>query len=303
MSSVTRPTAGRRAAQGRPPRPQAGVQPLPVAHSASSSRRSRPTTCCSERPGPSSSSASSWCSPPRASSRCSPTRRPTRSSCDSSPSPWSGGILAASPAASTCVVETPSPARPHRAVALLAAVFPVGKMVKATATGSRLGPLQFQPSEFAKLALVLVGALDLRQQGRRAGSAARRPALPRADHQVVLALVLGRSRPRHRARHGAHRRCRARRRRAHPSGSSSSVGPARRRHLFLVMSTSSNRTNRITNWLDPTCQSDPDGWCGQSVHGSTPSPTAAGGASASAPPRRSGVALGGPQRLHLRHHR
>ena len=35
---------------------------------------------------------------------------------------------------------------------------------------------------------------------------------------------------------------------------------------YLVQ-TSSNRLARISNWLDPTCQSDPDSWCGQSVHG------------------------------------
>jgi cell division protein FtsW len=35
----------------------------------------------------------------------------------------------------------------------------------------------------------------------------------------------------------------------------------------LLVTGSSNRTSRITDFLDPTCNTNPDGWCGQSVHG------------------------------------
>ena len=37
--------------------------------------------------------------------------------------------------------------------------------------------------------------------------------------------------------------------------------------VAAMVLTSGNRMSRITNWLSPACQSDPDGYCGQSVHG------------------------------------
>ena len=81
-------------------------------------------------------------------------------------------------------------------------------------------------------------------------------------------------------------------------------GSRRRRASRLMVTGSNNRTSRIANWLDPTCNADPDGWCGQSVHGLYA--LADGGwwgVGLGASQGEVGVALRGAQRLHLRDHR
>ena len=155
------------------------------------------------------------------------------------------------------------------AVALLTLVLvtPLGRTINGNRNWLMLGPLQFQPSEFAKLALVLVGAMIFTNKG----ALVARPVhvllpyvIPVAT--VVLALVLA----------------------GHDLGTSMilllivaavlAVAGAPT-WLFItggflgvagmgVMAlTSGNRMSRITSFLSPECQADPNGLCGQSVHG------------------------------------
>jgi len=155
------------------------------------------------------------------------------------------------------------------AVALQAAVFVPGLGV---AKGGNLnwlaiGPVQVQPSEFAKLALVLTGGAIYANKGSLVGHwlhAVLPFVLPISA--VVLALVLA----------------------GQDLGTGLVMGlivtgvlfvAGAPKRLFIVgglavvagiaylVGTSSNRMSRISNWLDPACQSDPDSWCGQSVHG------------------------------------
>lgn len=155
------------------------------------------------------------------------------------------------------------------AVVLQAAVFVPGLGV--TANGNRnwlaLGPVQIQPSEFAKVALVLTGAAIFANKGSLVGNwlhAVLPYVLPISA--VVLALVLA----------------------GQDLGTGLVMGlivaavlfvAGAPKRLFILgglavlggigylITSSGNRTARISNWLDPSCQTDPDGWCGQSVHG------------------------------------
>lgn len=130
-----------------------------------------------------------------------------------------------------------------------------------------LGPVSIQPSELAKVALLLVGAMIFANKGRLVGLV-RHILLPYLIpiSAIVLALVLG----------------------GNDLGTAlvmlAIIGavlamagaPGR---FFVAVSllgvagvvglvlTSANRMSRITNWLSPECQSDPNGYCGQSVHG------------------------------------
>ena len=152
-------------------------------------------------------------------------------------------------------------------VLLLAAVIPFGKTVNGNRNWIALGPVQFQPAEFAKVGLVLVGAVIFANKASRMASmlhVALPYLIPVAT--VVLGLIL--------AGHdlgtamvvlviiaavllvaGAPMRVFA------IAGGLAAVGVA------VMVTGSSNRMDRIARWLDPTCQADPDGWCGQSVHG------------------------------------
>ncbi|GAB3874870.1 putative lipid II flippase FtsW [Terrabacter terrigena] len=152
-------------------------------------------------------------------------------------------------------------------VLLLAAVIPFGKSVNGNRNWLALGPVQFQPAEFAKVGLVLVGAVIFANKASRMASLLHvvLPYLiPIAT--VVLGLIL--------AGHdlgtamvvlvivaavllvaGAPMRVFA------AAGCLAAVGVA------VMVTGSNNRMDRIARWLDPTCQADPDGWCGQSVHG------------------------------------
>jgi cell division protein FtsW len=152
-------------------------------------------------------------------------------------------------------------------VLLLAAVIPFGRSVNGNRNWLAIGPVQFQPAEFAKLGLVLVGAVIFANKSSRMSSIVH-VVLPYLVpiSIVVLGLIL--------AGHdlgtalvvlviiasvllvaGAPKRVFA------AAGGFALIGVA-----FLVTG-SSNRMDRITRWLDPSCQADPDGWCGQSVHG------------------------------------
>ena len=150
---------------------------------------------------------------------------------------------------------------------LLAAVIPFGKTVNGNRNWLAFGPLQFQPAELAKVGLVLVGAVIFANKASKMASLLH-VVLPYLVpiSTVVIGLIL--------AGHdlgtaivvlvivaavllvaGAPKRVFA------LGGVLAAAGVA------LMVTGSSNRTSRIANWLDPSCQADPDGWCGQSVHG------------------------------------
>jgi cell division protein FtsW len=152
-------------------------------------------------------------------------------------------------------------------VALLAAVIPLGRMINGNRNWLAIGPVQVQPSEFAKVALVLVGALIFANKSGRMGSMAH-VAIPYLVpiSTVVLALVLA----------------------GHDLGTALVflviiaavlvVAGAPKRvfgvgaffaviGVAFMVTGSSNRMGRISNFFNAACQSDPDGYCGQSVHG------------------------------------
>ncbi len=152
-------------------------------------------------------------------------------------------------------------------ILLLAAVIPFGRSVNGNQNWLAIGPIQFQPSEFAKLGLVLVGAVVFANKSARITSAVH-VVLPflvpisafvigliLAGHDlgtamvvlVIIAAVLLVA--------GAPMRVFA------AGGALAAIG------VGLLVTGSSNRTSRITDFLDPTCNTNPDGWCGQSVHG------------------------------------
>ncbi|MEW1955760.1 putative lipid II flippase FtsW [Terrabacter sp. NPDC080008] len=152
-------------------------------------------------------------------------------------------------------------------ILLMAAVIPLGRTVNGNRNWLSVGPVQFQPSEFAKLGIVLVGAVIFANKSSRISSLVH-VAVPYLFpiSLIVLGLIL--------VGHdlgtamifigiigavlfvaGVPKRVFA------MAGGVALVGVA-----FMVTG-SGNRTSRIANWLSPACQSDPDGWCGQSVHG------------------------------------
>ncbi|HEU5144299.1 MAG TPA: putative lipid II flippase FtsW [Dermatophilaceae bacterium] len=154
------------------------------------------------------------------------------------------------------------------AIALQALVFtPLGYAVYGNRNWLDLGPVSIQPSEFAKVALVLVGAMVFANKGKLVGLV-RHVLLPYLIpvSAVVLALVLA----------------------GEDLGTAlvmiaiigAVLGLAGAPGRFFVavsalglagvvwlVLTSSNRMARITNFLSAECRADPDGWCGQSVHG------------------------------------
>ncbi|GAA2480009.1 putative lipid II flippase FtsW [Terrabacter carboxydivorans] len=152
-------------------------------------------------------------------------------------------------------------------ILLLAAVIPFGRSVNGNQNWLAIGPVQFQPSEFAKLGLVLVGAVVFANKSARITSvvhivlpflvpiSAFVVGLILAGHDlgtamvvlVIIAAVLLVA--------GAPMRVFA------VGGALAALG------VGLLVTGSSNRSSRITDFLDPTCNANPDGWCGQSVHG------------------------------------
>lgn len=154
------------------------------------------------------------------------------------------------------------------AIGLQSLVFtPLGYEVNGNRNWLELGPVTLQPSELGKVALVLTGAMIFANKGKLVGQVMH-VVLPYIVPvaTVVVALVL--------------------------AGKDLGTGlvmmaivggvvalagaPGR---FFAVVSvlgvagvvalvlTSANRMARITNWLSPECRLDPNGMCGQSVHG------------------------------------
>lgn len=152
-------------------------------------------------------------------------------------------------------------------VLLLAAVIPLGVSVNGNQNWLSIGGIQFQPSELAKIGIVLAGAAIYANKASRMASVLHvlLPFLVPIS-AVVLALILA----------------------GHDLGTALvflviiaailAVAGAPLR-LFLVggalgaagvaalVATSGNRVKRITDFLDPACNTNPDGWCGQAVHG------------------------------------
>ncbi|WP_323101563.1 putative lipid II flippase FtsW [Intrasporangium sp. YIM S08009] len=152
-------------------------------------------------------------------------------------------------------------------VLLLAAVIPLGVSVNGNQNWLALGPVQFQPSELAKIGIVLAGAAIYANKASRMSSvlhvllpflvpiSAVVLALILAGHDlgtalvflVVIAAIL--------AVAGAPLRVFV------VGGLLGAAGVA------ALVATSGNRVKRIADFLDPTCNTNPDGWCGQAVHG------------------------------------
>ncbi|MBB2987132.1 putative lipid II flippase FtsW [Terracoccus luteus] len=143
----------------------------------------------------------------------------------------------------------------------------LGVSVNGNRNWLAVGPIQFQPSEFAKVALILVGALIFANKGALVARAshvlvpyvvpvvALVIALVLAGHDLGTAMVLLVIVGAVLAVAGA------------PTwlfGAGATVGLA---GVAYMVATSSNRMDRITRFMSPECQTDPDGWCGQSVHG------------------------------------
>ncbi len=152
-------------------------------------------------------------------------------------------------------------------ILLLAAVIPFGRSVNGNQNWLAIGPVQFQPSEFAKLGLILVGAAIFANRSARITSlvhvvvpflvpfcllviglilAGKDLGTAMVVIVIVAAVLLVA---------GAPMRIFA------AGGALAAIG------VGLLVTGSSNRTSRITDFLDPTCNTNPDGWCGQSVHG------------------------------------
>ncbi len=143
----------------------------------------------------------------------------------------------------------------------------LGVSVNGNRNWLAVGPIQFQPSEFAKVALILVGALVFANKGALVARAshvlvpyvvpvvALVIALVLAGHDLGTAMVLLVIVGAVLAVAGAP---------AWLFGAGAAVGLA---GVAYMVATSSNRMDRITRFMSPECQNDPDGWCGQSVHG------------------------------------
>jgi cell division protein FtsW len=150
---------------------------------------------------------------------------------------------------------------------LLAAVIPFGKAVGGNQNWLVVGPLQFQPSELAKIGVILAGALIFANKASRMASTlhvvlpylvpvvAVIVGLILAGHDLGTAIVIL-------VIVGAVLLVAGAPKRVFALGGILAVAGV----AFLVTS-STNRTSRIANFFNPTCQADPDGWCGQSVHG------------------------------------
>ena len=153
------------------------------------------------------------------------------------------------------------------AVGLQAMVFtPFGLTVNGNRNWLKLGSFTLQPSELTKLGLVLVGALIFANKRKVMGSlgrvlvpfvvpiAAVTVALVLFGHDLGTALVLLGIVGGLLFAAGVPLRFFA-----VAAGIAGSVA-------FALVITSANRMERITNWLSGSC-TDPDGVCGQSVHG------------------------------------
>ena len=184
-------------------------------------------------------------------------------------------------------------------------VIPFGRSVNGNQNWLAIGPIQFQPSEFAKLGLVLVGAVIFANKSARITSvvhvvlpflvpicavviglilAGKDLGTAMVVIVIVAAVLLVAGAPMRCLRRGEAR--------WPPSGSACCV------------TGSSNRTSRITDFLDPTCKHQPR----RVVRPVGARPVRARrrrlvGRRARGLQGEVGLALRGAQRLHLRHHR
>ncbi|HRW19129.1 MAG TPA: putative peptidoglycan glycosyltransferase FtsW, partial [Dermatophilaceae bacterium] len=144
---------------------------------------------------------------------------------------------------------------------------PLGDTVNGNRNWLRLGPVGGQPSELTKVGLVLVGALVLANKRHllaRAGQvlvpylvpvAAITIGLVLLGHDLGTALVLFGIVGAVLFVAGV------------PGRMFTAAGLGAVAVAAVLVVTSPNRMGRIVNWLDGSC-TDPDGTCGQSVHGS-----------------------------------
>ncbi|HET7398527.1 MAG TPA: putative lipid II flippase FtsW [Intrasporangium sp.] len=144
---------------------------------------------------------------------------------------------------------------------------PLGYEVGGNRNWLDVGPISVQPAELAKVALVLVGAVIFANKGRlvsRLGHAVVPYLLPIASTVVVLVLLgkdLGTAMvmllivAAVLAVAGV------------PGRFFAGAGLFGAAVVALLVVQSSNRMARITNFLSVECRSDPNGECGQSVHG------------------------------------
>lgn len=154
------------------------------------------------------------------------------------------------------------------AVALQGLVFtPLGYDVNGNRNWIALGPLSLQPSELGKVALVLTGAMIFANKGKLV-VLVRHVLLPYlvpittavvalvlAGKDLGTALVMLSIVAAVLALAGA------------PGRFFVAISLLGTAGVVGLVLTSANRMARITNWLSPECQSDPNGYCGQSVHG------------------------------------
>ena len=154
------------------------------------------------------------------------------------------------------------------AITLQGLVFtPLGYEVNGNRNWLELGPVSIQPSELGKVALVLTGAMIFANKGKLAGQvihvvlpyllpvAAVVVSLVLAGKDlgtglVMMAIVIGVV-----ALAGA------------PGRFFAAVSVLGVAGVVGLVLTSANRMARITNWLSEECRADPNGYCGQSVHG------------------------------------
>jgi len=150
---------------------------------------------------------------------------------------------------------------------LLVFVPSIGYAVKGNRNWLRVGGLTIQPSEIAKIALVLVGAMLLSNKRKLLGRyrhAIFPYVIPIAAITVglvlwgkdlgtglvlfgIVAAVLFVG--------------------GVPGRLFGMAGVVMGLAVVVMVQMSENRLNRIANWLSPTCTTDPDGPCYQSVHG------------------------------------
>lgn len=150
---------------------------------------------------------------------------------------------------------------------LLGLVIPLGYGAGGNQNWIALGPISLQPSELAKVALVLVGALIFANKGPLVGRwmhvvlpyivpiTALVLALVLAGHDLGTAMVILIVVASVLAVAGA------------PKSLFVVGGVVGAAGVAAMVLTSGNRMSRITNFLSADCQSDPNGMCGQSVHG------------------------------------
>ncbi len=150
---------------------------------------------------------------------------------------------------------------------LLALVIPLGYGAGGNQNWIAFGPISLQPSELAKVALVLVGALIFANKGPLVGRwthvvlpyivpiTALVLALVLAGHDLGTAMVILIVVASVLAVAGA------------PKSLFAVGGVVGAAGVAAMVLSSGNRMSRITNFLSADCQSDPNGMCGQSVHG------------------------------------